>query len=195
MSPRPSPRAEDGFSLVQVVAITAVMLILMSAGIPTWRYVMQDAREEELIFRGIQIAEAVERYQRKNGNAPPPSLDVLVKGKFLRKAYKDPMTRDGKWRFVRPGEVQGGGTPAPRPSGSPAPEATPAPSGGPVGGIGAVMGVASTSNDKSLRSVNGKTRYNEWVFAAGQQVKVGETLVKKVPGAPTPGGNQQGASK
>jgi type II secretory pathway pseudopilin PulG len=215
----PRPAAEAGFSLVQVVAVTAVMLILMSVGMPTWRYVMKDAREEELIFRGGQIADAVARYQKKNGNALPVSLDVLVRGKFLRKAYKDPMTKDGKWRFVRAGELQtpaaGGprpGGPAPVPSGAPGrpegspgqPEdtASPAPSprpspgtpgGDSPGGLGGFIGVASTSTDKSLRIFNGKTRYNEWVFAAGQKRVVGNTPLTplnpgEAPGAPQGGG-------
>jgi hypothetical protein len=158
----------------------------MSAGVPAWRYVMQDAREEELIFRGCQIAEAVSRYQKKNGSLPV-SFDVLVKGKFLRRAYKDPMSRDGKWRFVRPGEVQMPGATPPGTKASPSPSASPSPelpgrtAGTPgtnsPGGIGAIVGVASTSTDRSLRVFNQKTRYNEWIFAAGQPGMVGETAV------------------
>ena len=88
------------------------MLILMGAATPTWRYVMQDDREQELYFRGDQIARAIEDYQKKNGNTFPPSFEVLVKGKFLRREYKDPMTTDGKWRIIRPGEaVPVSGTP------------------------------------------------------------------------------------
>ena len=59
---------------------------------------------EELIFRGEEIATAIGRYQARNGNALPPSLEVLVKGKFLRREYKDPMTKHGRWRFIRPGD-------------------------------------------------------------------------------------------
>ena len=100
-------RSEAGYSLVAVAASIAIMTIMMGVAAPTWRYVMQDMREEELIFRGGQIADAIDRYQKKNGNAPPVSLEVLVKGKYLRKAYKDPMTEKGVWRFVRPGEAVG----------------------------------------------------------------------------------------
>ena len=59
---------------------------------------MKDDREEELFFRGNQIASAVERYQRKNGNALPPSIDTLVKGRFLRKAYRDQVRADAVQR-------------------------------------------------------------------------------------------------
>lgn len=98
-------RGEAGYSLVGLMAGIAIMLIMMAVATPGWRYVVKNDREEELIFRGGQIADAVQRYQRKNGNALPASLEVLVKGKYLRKAYTDPMAKDGKWRFLRPGEV------------------------------------------------------------------------------------------
>ena len=100
-------RREDGYSLVTLMVVVAVMLVMMTAAVPSWRYIMKNDREEELIFRGGEIADAIARYQRKNGNALPPSLEALVKGKFLRRAYKDPMTKDGKWRFIRPGEAMG----------------------------------------------------------------------------------------
>ena len=73
------PRNDSGFSLVVLVAAITVMLILMGAAVPTWRYIMKNDREEELYFRGDQIARAIERYQRKNGNALPVSMEALVK--------------------------------------------------------------------------------------------------------------------
>ena len=183
MSPnRPEPESARGFSLVIVLAGITVMMILMGVAVPTWRYVMQDDREQELYFRGDQIARAVEEYQRKNGNAFPPSFDVLVKGKYLRRQYKDPMVKDGKWRIVRPGEAmpvsatptggaspRGGASPgtgaSPRPSPSP-----PTSAFGPAGGtsVGVIVGVASFSHDTSLRLYNGRTRYDQWLFLAGQ---------------------------
>src|SRR5260221_612907 len=94
------------------------MMVMLTAAVPSWRYLMKDTREEELLFRGKQIADAIQRYQKKNANAVPPSLDVLVKGKYLRKAYKDPMTKDGKWRFIRQGELTAAGQPATAPGGT-----------------------------------------------------------------------------
>jgi type II secretory pathway pseudopilin PulG len=125
-------RGEDGYSLVALMAAVAIMLVAMTAAIPSWRYLMKNDREEELLQRGGEIADAIARYQRKNGNTLPPSLDVLVKGKFLRHAYKDPMTKSGQWRFIRPGEVLQALTPA---SGAGGPGATGL--GGPALGSGA----------------------------------------------------------
>ena len=176
-----------------LLAGTTIMLIMMGAAIPAWKYVMKDAREEELLFRGIQIAEAIERYQKKNGNAPPPSLEVLVKGKYLRKPFKEPVSKNGKWRFVRPGEAlpvpgRPGAGPGPQP---PAPPPVPAPEPKPQAGgdapgliVGGFIGVASTSKEKSLRMFNGRTRYNEWLFVAGQPRVIG----KQTTPVPAPGG-------
>jgi type II secretory pathway pseudopilin PulG len=63
--------SEAGFSLVAAAASITIMLVLMGMAMPSWKYVMQNAREEELIFRGGQIADAIERYQKKHGNALP----------------------------------------------------------------------------------------------------------------------------
>jgi type II secretory pathway pseudopilin PulG len=177
-------RSRSGYALVALMATIAIMMILMAAAVPTWRYLMKNEREEELIFRGGEIADAIARYQRKNGNALPPSLEALVKGKYLRHPYKDPMTKKGQWRFIRQGQAVG----PIRPPGAPAAPTTTttttrpsafAPTGGAMGGI---QGVASTSQEKSLRVFNGRTRYDEWVFLPGQPRVVG-----RQPGPPGTG--------
>jgi type II secretory pathway pseudopilin PulG len=181
---RVHPDGERGFALVIVLAGITVMMIMMGAAVPTWRYVMQDDREQELYFRGDQIARAIEEYQRKNGNAFPPSFEVLVKGKYLRREYKDPMVKGGKWRIVRPGEaVPTSPTPIGGPSPRPSPSA-PASAFGPAGGtaVGAIAGVASLSHDNSLRLFNGRTKYDQWIFLAGQPRQLGRNTGPNVPG-------------
>jgi type II secretory pathway pseudopilin PulG len=201
-------RGESGYALVALLATVAIMLILLSAAGPYWKYLMRDDREEELLARGGEIADAIARYQRKNGNALPSSLDVLVKQHFLRHAYKDPMTKDGKWRFLRPGDAMLPGVP-----GAPG---VPAPAG--MGGLGGItptttttttrpsafsqpsqgigqgfQGVATTNSDKSLRIFNGRTKYNEWLFVAGQPRLIGRApTTSPRPGAAQPGSTQPG---
>jgi len=194
-----------------VVAAIAIMLILMGAAVPTWHYVMKNAREEELIFRGNQIAEAIERYQRKHGGMPPTSMENLVKQKFLRKAWPDPMTRDGKWRLVRQGEIMnqrfrrrglGGG---PGGFGGPGGRAGllgDAPGGARGEGLGGFVGVATTLDEDSLRIFNGQTKYTEWLFVAGQPrvvgrqpLKPGEVLPPNARGPFGPGGPGDGTRK
>ncbi len=186
-------RAEAGYSLVALMAAVAIMMIMMAAAVPSWRYVMKNDAEEELLFRGGEIADAIARYQRRNGNALPPSLEVLVKGKFLRHAYKDPMTKHGRWRFIRPGEAVGPGAPGARGPGGVTTTTTttttrPSAFGSPGTVLGGLQGVASTSSEKSLRIFNGRTRYNEWLFLPGQPRIIGRPMG---PMLPRPGGPLQ----
>lgn len=178
-------RGEDGYALAALIAAVTIMLLGLGVAAPSWRYVMQDDREQELIFRGSQIADAVARYQKKNANALPASLEVLVKGRFLRKEWKDPFAKDGKWRFIRQGE----GIAPIRAPGSPSTPTTTRPPGpgvstGPT--VGGFTGVASLSKEQSLRLFNGRSRYNEWIFAVGQPRVVGKqvTLPGVQPGMP-----------
>jgi type II secretory pathway pseudopilin PulG len=71
----------------------AVMSVLMSVALPAWRHAAQREKEAELVFRGEQYARAIALYRAKNANAFPPSVDILVQGKFLRKKYLDPITK------------------------------------------------------------------------------------------------------
>jgi type II secretory pathway pseudopilin PulG len=177
--------------MVALMAAVAVMMIMLAAAVPSWRYVMRNDAEEELIFRGGEIADAIARFQRRNGNALPPSLEVLVKGKFLRRPYKDPMTKHGRWRFIRPGEVVvPGASGIPGTSGGTTTTTTttttrPSAFSQPGMTLGGFQGVASTSTEKSLRVFNGRTRYDEWVFLPGQPRVVGRPVG---PALPRPGG-------
>jgi type II secretory pathway pseudopilin PulG len=175
-----------------LLSMLAVMTVALLLALPSWRYLVRDDKEQELIFRGRQISSAISRFQRKNGNAFPASFEQLVQGKFLRKAYKDPMTQDGKWRILRPGEAgpaRIGGPATGGVSGRPTPSPTPAPttlfganSGAPGGPI---AGVASLSRETGLRTVNGTQSYNQWVFAPNIPFIFGGQLpVGGPPGGP-----------
>jgi type II secretory pathway pseudopilin PulG len=92
----------------------AVMSVLMAAVLPAWRFQARREKEAELVFRGEQYARAVGLFARKNGGAFPPSLDVLVQGRYLRKKYNDPMVEDGEFQPLfagmnMPGQPQPGG--------------------------------------------------------------------------------------
>jgi type II secretory pathway pseudopilin PulG len=187
-----------------LVAAITIMLIGMAVAVPSWQYVMQDDKEQELLFRGGQIADAIQAYQKspRSGGGLPVSLEVLVKGKFLRKAYKDPMTADGEWRFirqvqptgvggVRPPSLPGGGPRVPSPSPFASPTTGSTQSGGPGSNsrtLGAFIGVASKSTQKSLRIFNNAKSYDTWQFIAGQPRIVGKAPTIGGPGLLGPSG-------
>jgi type II secretory pathway pseudopilin PulG len=76
----------------------AVVSVMLGAAMASWRTVAQREKEEELVFRGKQYARAVGLFQRRFANTYPPSIDILVEQKFLRKKFKDPMTEDGDFQ-------------------------------------------------------------------------------------------------
>ena len=84
--------SERGYAMAALLVSLAVMSVLMSVALPAWRHEAQREKEAELVFRGEQYARAIALYRAKNANAFPPSVDVLVQGKFLRKKYLDPIT-------------------------------------------------------------------------------------------------------
>ncbi|MEO8499690.1 MAG: hypothetical protein ABI565_02155 [Vicinamibacteria bacterium] len=182
MTPDSAPRSrrpDGGFALPALLATLAIMTLALMLAMPSWRYLVQDDNEQELIFRGRQISTAIARFQRKNGNALPTSFEQLVKGKFLRQAYKDPMTKDGRWRLLRPGQAltarPPGLTGPGRPTPTPTPTRAPTPVFGPDSGglIGPIAGVASLSTETGLRTVNGSRDYSQWMFAPNIPFVVG----------------------
>ena len=146
--------------MAALLVALAVMLVLMSAALPAWRFQARREKEAELIFRGEQIARSIYLYQRKNGpGAFPPSLDVLVQGRYLRKKYKDPMTKDGEFQTLLAGMAPQN----PGGRGNQPPQQQPQVTGVNQPGI---IGVASKSKETSIRTYMGRTRYNEWQFNA-----------------------------
>ena len=170
---------ERGYAMAAMLVTLAIMSIALSVAMPTWRNMVQREKEEELIFRGPQYARAIGLFQRTYAAAYPPDIETLLKGKFLRKKYRDPMTEDGEFlvlyqasqaqvQSVQGGrgqqQRQGGRTPAAgRQQGTAQPGSMvfTSQTAGPRGGV---IGVASKSTDESIRIYNGRTHYNEWQF-------------------------------
>src|SRR5512147_1805240 len=171
---RPRRAAEDaGFMMVAILIGMAIAAIMMTVALPKWGQQTQRAREEELIFRGEQYARAIVLYMVKNRGAYPPSIDILVEQKYLRKKWKDPITNDD-FALVGVGLVNLPGPGASAPVGGQTP--TPAGSGrsqgaGPVqlGGTSqqpGINGVRSKSSATSIKIYQQQQQYNYWQFDA-----------------------------
>jgi type II secretory pathway pseudopilin PulG len=87
-------RREDGYAMAALIVGLAIMAVMMTVVMPVWKQTVQREKEAELVWRGEQIARSIGLFQRKFANAYPPTLDLLVEQKFLRKKYKDPITND-----------------------------------------------------------------------------------------------------
>src|SRR5689334_3676503 len=193
-------RNNRGYAMAALLVGMSVMAVLMSALLPVWSQMARREKEEELIFRGKQYARAIGLFQRKFANTPPPSIDVLVEQRFLRKKYKDPITKDDFQPIYanQQGMLQGPGTstvsaqPGQRAT---ATLSTPAQQqlnsgfgstgAGPQGGI---IGVTSKSKDASLKLYNGRSHYNEWAFVYIQTAQRPGQSVNGAPMTAFPGG-------
>ena len=94
-------QGRQGFTLVALVVITTVMTILVAAAMPMWSQIVKRDREAELVFRGLQYAEAIRVFQLRFGRQPVSLEELLsAKPRCLRQLWKDPMTDSGEWGLV-----------------------------------------------------------------------------------------------
>jgi type II secretory pathway pseudopilin PulG len=100
--------SEDGYTLLVVVFLLAILTIAMSVALPKMTRSIQRDHEVETMHRGKQYARAVQLYYRKF-HAYPPNMDALVKSneiRFLRKKYIDPLTGKDDWKPIMFGQNQ-----------------------------------------------------------------------------------------
>lgn len=100
--------AASGYALVTLMIMVAVLLISLTAALPSIYQEGQREREAETLFRGQQYARAIYLFYRQFGRYPTSVKDLLNTSgaRFLREPYRDPLSRDGRWRFIH--AVNGG---------------------------------------------------------------------------------------
>ncbi len=193
---RPGGRGSAPGYVLFGVLVGAVLLSLgMMAAVSLWSRVVQREREAELLFRGEAIVRALDRYQQDRPGTLPETLDELVEGRYLRRAFRDPMTR-GPFRLLRAegaaGETVGGPPPNPREDapfaaspgetgersgeggrGGEDEEGEDDGSGSDSGASRGIVGVVSTSDALSFRTYEGARRYSEWRFEVSAAASAG----------------------
>jgi general secretion pathway protein G len=108
-------RPEHGFTLLELIIATAILLILSTMVIPLARLTIKREKERELRFDLWEMRDAIDRYKdaadrggfqtKVDSQNYPPDLETLVKGvdvngkkvRFLRKIPTDPMTGTTEW--------------------------------------------------------------------------------------------------
>jgi type II secretory pathway pseudopilin PulG len=164
---------EQGYNLIALVMIIAVMNILVAAALPLWSQAIRRDKEEELIFRGLQYAEAIRVFHNRFQRWPTRLEELIeVKPRCIRQLWKDPMTEDGKWQLIFEGREQQALTPPPLTdsNGRPRPTGV-APINPGVAGLdqqghsfGPIKGVYSRSTKKSILLWAGRDEYDQWRF-------------------------------
>jgi type II secretory pathway pseudopilin PulG len=157
---------EAGYNMVMLIVAITVLNIMVAAVLPLMSTQIRREKEEELIFRGFQYAEAIRLFHQKYQHYPTKLEQLLeVKPRTIRQLWKDPMTKDGKWGVI----FQGLGAPVtPQdPNGRQDDPRNPQdPEGQPKTGeaVGPIIGVYSKSSQKSFLIFYGHNRYDEWRF-------------------------------
>jgi len=109
------PVRQRGFTLIELVVATAILVILSAMAVPLFRISVQRERERELRYDLWMLRDAIDRYKdaadrgafqiKVGSEGYPPDLDTLVTGvdvggkklRFLRKIPSDPMTGKNEW--------------------------------------------------------------------------------------------------
>jgi len=205
---------ERGFTLAGALTIIAILAIFWVLTLPLWQRVKQRDNEEELIFRGTEYTEAIARYHQKFGTYPPDP-ETLLKLKYIRKLYLDPMTKSGKWKVLHPDALlqTGAAGEINKPGGKKnkkglnqgddeddeeededeesnklpglTDEDEDKDEEKEVESIGPVVGVVSRSKKSSIKIYNGQEKYNSWKFIYALQ--------QQQQGQPVPGVNPPGS--
>lgn len=134
---------EAGYNLVVLMVLVTVLNVLLAAAVPAWSHLVRRDKEEELVFRGMQYAEAIRVFQQRHGRLPVKLEELIeVEPRSIRQLFPEPMSEHGKWGLLvqaQPGQA----APAPGSAGSGQPPAPPPPNlaSGVPPAPGAVAGV------------------------------------------------------
>ncbi|HYE72990.1 MAG TPA: hypothetical protein VEF04_06660, partial [Blastocatellia bacterium] len=108
---------ERGYAMLSLLAAMTIAVIALGSAIEPIKHRMQREREEEMLWRGAQVADAINKYFQMRGGQFPMSLptkledltaEYNINGKKIHlvrpSAMKDPMMGDGEWKPVRLGD-------------------------------------------------------------------------------------------
>lgn len=142
-----------GFTLIGLAVIIAIMGIVLMTVSRVYSTMVKRDVEEELLFRGDEIKNAIDSYF-KYGNTYPRNFDELIKDprgvssrKHLRRLYKDPLT-NGEWDLIKDKAER-------------------------------IVGVRSKSEKEPIKKANfpeeyktfeAKTKYSEWEFVSKPKI-------------------------
>ena len=190
LSPAALAKGDEGFIMVALLVSMAVAAVWMTVLVPAWRQQALRQKEDDLIFRGEQYARAIALYYTKN-QAYPPTVDVLVTQKFLRRKWKDPIT-DKDFLLV----------PAPSATGQQAAQPVQGPgrsTGTAPGGVAqgtqmttGFLGVMSQSSATSIKIYQNQQVYNQWQFTMASACQRMGTCNLGQQGQPGRGGPVRG---
>ncbi len=90
--PSQAANREAGYNLVVLVVMVTVLNIVIAKALPLWSTVIQRQKEEELIFRGMQYAEAIRVFEARHKRMPVRLKELVeVEPRAIRQLWTNPM--------------------------------------------------------------------------------------------------------
>jgi type II secretory pathway pseudopilin PulG len=173
-------KGDIGYAMAALLVAMAVMAVLLTVAMPTWKQANQREKEAELLFRLTQYNRAIAAYGKSHGSPGPPTIDALVTEHFLRKKYKDPLSPEAKDDFQVCYASTQGGAAATTCSTNP---------------TGVIIGVVSKSKSQSiayfLEDPNNNS-YDKWLSQLTPLPPSPQGQVPGGPGQPAGGGRGTG---
>jgi general secretion pathway protein G len=114
-TPRLSVRSQRGFTLLELIIATAIVVVLSTMAVPLARLAIKREKERQLRIDLWEMRDAIDRYKdladrggfrtKVDSQNYPADLETLVKGedvqgkkiRFLRKIPIDPLTGTKEW--------------------------------------------------------------------------------------------------
>ena len=159
----------QGYAYIALLILIAAMSMALAMTSEVWHTAVQREKEEELLFVGNQIRNAlIQYYVRTPAQAGryPLRLEDLLQDprypaikRYLRKIYLDPLSNSADWELIK-------------------------------GPNGEILGVHSKSQEEPLKKRNfrlgdqdfeGKVKYSDWVFAVPAKLVQPAVLPPNVP--------------